>query len=127
MTIEADRYVSLAVLREARVTVSFEKRMSITPELEVVGSCVYSLLVYLSTGLRQKRQACDEEQLISKMATTMTDKTRTHRIVQRLRPNDQRHRLNAVETQTSSPPPPCHDGETKTSSPPSTLSVPLII
>ena len=28
-----------------RVTVSFEKRMSITPELEVVGSCVYSLLV----------------------------------------------------------------------------------
>ena len=43
MTTEADRYASLALLQEVRVTVSFEKRMLITPELEVVGSCVYSL------------------------------------------------------------------------------------
>ena len=43
MTTEVDRYASLTLLREVRVTISFEKRMLITPELEVVGSCVYSL------------------------------------------------------------------------------------
>ena len=45
MTIEADRYVALALLREVLVMVSLDKRMTITPELEVLVSCVYSLLV----------------------------------------------------------------------------------